>query len=78
MSVIEIIAGALLAVISVIVIVSVLLQEHDASISALTGASGGYSSRGRTNDAMLQFITKIAGIALVIITIGFYVVTMYV
>lgn len=75
MSVIEIIGGVLLIVISILIIGSVTLQEPK---SGLGGALGGSmnentfydKSRTKTMDAQLSMATKFCGIALFVVALA--------
>lgn len=71
MNIVEIIGGVLLILVSVIVVVTVAVQEPKSA--GLGGALGGdnYADRGRskTKDAQLALLTKYAGGALFVLTL---------
>lgn len=75
MSVLEIVAGILLILSSVIIVMLILVQES--KDQGLTSAIGGGANdsfyeknMGRTRDAKLSKVTKIFGIVLVIVTLA--------
>lgn len=75
MSVLEIVAGILLILSSVIIVMLILIQES--KDQGLTSAIGGGANdsfyeknMGRTRDAKLSKVTKIFGIVLVIVTLA--------
>ncbi|MGN0601287.1 MAG: preprotein translocase subunit SecG [Oscillospiraceae bacterium] len=75
MSVLEIVAGILLILSSVIIVMLILVQES--KDQGLTSAIGGGANdsfyeknMGRTRDAKLSKVTKIFGIVLIIVTLA--------
>jgi protein translocase SecG subunit len=81
MGIVEIIGGVLLILVSLVIIVTVTLQESKGGLGALGVESGDSffdrNSRGRTKDAMLVRATKIAGAALFIITLAVFAAGVY-
>ncbi len=72
MSLLEIIGGVVLLVISIFLIVVIMLQESKrAGMSAVTGVSDSYFGKNgsRTKEARLALLTKIAAGAFFVITI---------
>ncbi len=70
MSVMQIISGALLIIISVVITVAVCMQEPSGGLGATFGGDTFFgANKGRSKEAMLAKITKIAGAALFVITL---------
>lgn len=73
MSALQIVSSIVLIVLSFIVIFAVLFQSEkkDAGMSAIYGGAGNYfsGSKGKTTDARLSLITKIAGGILMVASI---------
>lgn len=71
MGVLEIIAGVLLILCSVVVVMLVLAQEAKTNgMAAMTGGSDVYGDmQSRTADAKLAKMTKVAGIAFVVLVV---------
>lgn len=72
MSLLEIIGGAVLLVISIFLIVVIMLQESKRSgIGVVTGMSDSYFGKnsGRTKEAMLARLTKIMAVAFFLLTV---------
>lgn len=74
MNVLEIVAGALMLAASIVIIITVLLQEHKNNLSSVTGTVSQDSYYGknkyRTREARLALITKIAAIAFFILALA--------
>ena len=68
MSVIEIVAGALLIVASLVIILVVLAQ--DTKEQGLTSAIGGGKNGSNTKDAKLNRLTRISAILIFVITLA--------
>lgn len=72
MNIFEIIGGILLILVSVIVVITVAVQEPKSA--GLGGSLGGdnYMDRGRsrTKDAQLELLTKYGGVALFVLTLA--------
>ncbi len=77
----EVVGGALLIVVCLVIIAAVTLQEPKGK--GLGGTFGGNESsyfdknQGRTRDARLASLTKICGAALFVLTLGVLAVNMY-
>lgn len=72
MGVIDIVGGVLLIITSIFIIAVVSMQESKSDgLSAMTGATDSYLGKnsGRTLDAMLKRITKVAAIVFIVLTI---------
>ncbi|MBE6895439.1 MAG: preprotein translocase subunit SecG [Ruminococcaceae bacterium] len=72
MGILEIIAGVLLILCSVVIIMLVMSQQPKTSgMSAMTGGSDIYGEmQSRTADAKLAKLTKVAGIVFFVLTIA--------
>lgn len=72
MGILEIIAGVLLILCSVVIIMLVMSQQAKSSgMSAMTGGSDIYGEmQSRTADAKLAKLTKVAGIVFFVLTIA--------
>ncbi len=79
MNAFEIIGGCLMILVSVIIVIAVLCQEHKMSLGTISGAESSYMSTGggRTKDQLLKKITKGCGILFFIITLVVYALTVY-
>lgn len=80
MNVFEIIGGILLMLTAIFIIIVVTLQESKGSIAALGGSSmDSYfgKNQGRTMEAMLKRVTKIAGIVFFVLSIAVYALGVY-
>lgn len=71
MSVLGIIAGALLIVVCVIVIVCVTMMESKTGLGTIAGEGNNFfdQNRGRTQQEMLKRFTSFAGVVLGILTL---------
>lgn len=70
MGVMEIILGILILLVAVVVIAAITFQEgHDAGLGAIAGGIEGFFNKGqsRSFDDILARVTKIAGIAFVVL-----------
>jgi len=75
----EIVGGAIVILISLVIIFVVLLQESPKGngISALTGGDSYYNkNQGRSREATLQRVTKISAALFFVITVVVYAVVM--
>jgi preprotein translocase subunit SecG len=77
MSILEIVGGALMVILSIAIVIFVLLQEgtKGGGLSALTGGDNdSFFSRnqGRTREAMLYRGTRFCAILFFIVTVGVY------
>ncbi len=81
MGIVEIIGGVLLIMASLVIIVSVALQESKGGLTALGGTSSDSffdkNGRSRTAEATLIRATKIAGVALFVITLAVFAAGVY-
>lgn len=82
MNTLQIIGGALLLITSVVIIISVTLQEgKTGGMGALTGESSGDTfmdkNKNRTKEAALARVTKYAGIALFALSLGILAINVY-
>lgn len=83
MSTLEIIGGAVLLVVCLVIIVLCLSQEQksqDSMTAALTGASSDSfygKNEGRTKEAILAKITRVLGIVLFIVTLAVNIVPIF-
>lgn len=84
MTVLEIIGGAVLLLISVITIIICLAQEQksqDSMTAALTGASTDSfygKNEGRSREAILAKITRVLGIIMFIVTLALNIVPLFI
>lgn len=71
MNVFQIIGGAVLLLICVVVVIAVTAQESKGGLGAISGESGSYydKNKGKTKEAMLVRASTISGIALAILTL---------
>ena len=80
MGVIEIIGGALMIILSVLIVLLVLFQESPkgSGVGALTGGDSYYNkNQGRTRDALLGKATRILGTAFILLTVVVYAIDVY-
>lgn len=80
MTVVEIIGGVIMILMSIAIVILVALQESPkgSGISALTGGDSYYNrNQGRTLDSMLAKLTKYVGIAFFVVTIIVYALDVY-
>ena len=83
MSTLEIIGGAVLLVVCLVIIVLCLSQEQksqDSMTAALTGASADSfygKNEGRTKEAILAKITRVLGIVLFVVTLAVNIVPIF-
>ena len=83
MSTLEIIGGAVLLVVCLVIIVLCLSQEQksqDSMTAALTGASSDSfygKNEGRTKEAILAKITRVLGLVLFIVTLAVNIVPIF-
>ncbi len=83
MSTLEIIGGAVLLVVCLVIIVLCLSQEQksqDSMTAALTGASSDSfygKNEGRTKEAILAKITRVLGIVLFVVTLAVNIVPIF-
>ena len=84
MSVLEIIGGAVLLLVSVLVIILCLAQEQksqDSMTAALTGGSADSfygKNEGRSKEAILAKITRTLGIILFVVTLALNIVPLFI
>ena len=84
MSVLEIIGGIVILLVSIITIIICLSQEQksqDSMTAALTGASGDSfygKNEGRTKEAILNKITRTLGIVLFIVVLAINIVPLFI
>ena len=84
MTVLEIIGGAVLLLVSVITIIICLAQEQksqDSMTAALTGASTDSfygKNEGRSREAILAKITRVLGIIMFIVTLALNIVPLFI
>lgn len=72
MSVLEMICGVVICLVSVLIVAAILMQEHKANMGALSGAASDDSfgrNMGKTTDAMLGRATKILTIVLFVFVV---------
>ena len=83
MSTLEIIGGAVLLVVCLVIVVLCLSQEQksqDSMTAALTGASSDSfygKNEGRTKEAILAKITRVLGIVLFVVTLAVNIVPIF-
>ncbi|MBP5379147.1 MAG: preprotein translocase subunit SecG [Ruminococcus sp.] len=83
MSVLEIIGGAVLLLVSVVIVLICLAQEQksqDSMTAALTGASSDSfygKNEGRSKEAILNKITRVLGIILFIATLAVNIIPLF-
>lgn len=77
----EIIVGAVVLVVAVLIIITVILQEgHQQGIGAVTGGADSFLSKGkaRTADAMLAKLTRVIAIVFFLAVIAVNVISYFV
>ena len=80
MSVWEIVGGAVMILLGIVITIAVMLQESPkgSGISAITGGDSFYNrNQGRTRDAILSRWTKYLCIAFFVVTIAVYALYIY-